>query len=302
MFKYFIALILTIIAVYSMDSHSATLTKQLPDGQYITMTSDARYGGAITSLKFRGKDFVYTGAHGSSLMTAMTFDGFGECYNPTQGGSRSDATYFGGVEESSKTLSTYMNGNTIYTGTLMGFWMPPGTPHPYNCGQSLTQKSAVNTTITSTVLLQSNYTFGYDDFMNVMTNDVTINIAEDHTKAGFEPSTIYTPDDLNVGWLINLTTGVLTPATAKAEQASEMIIATPNNQYAVGVMSRTNTLRYTFFTSATAPWWSKIGVYYRTLSPVKARSAYKFQVQYIFGTLDEVVTTMMAIKASPKDI
>jgi hypothetical protein len=206
-------------------------------------------------MKFRGKEMVYTGEHGSSLMSAMSFDGYGECNNPTQGGSRIDAPYFGGIVESSIVKSTYVQGNTIYTGSLLGYWNPPGTPYPSGCNGNINQTTTVNTTITSGILLNSNYTLGYAGYMNVMTNDVIFNIDEAHTKAGFEPSTIHTPTDLSDGWYVNLTTGGITPATPNLEQSSNIIISTPGQNYAVGVMSKTNTLRYTFFTHQTLPLW-----------------------------------------------
>lgn len=281
------------------DTQAAVMTKQLPDGNYISMTSDTHYGGAITSLKFRNKEMVYTGEHGSSLMSAMTFDGYGECYNPTQGGSRIDAAYFGGVVESTITRSTYTSNNTIYTGSELGYWMPPNTPYPYACGQHPEQTMSVNTTVTSKVLLNANYGLGYAGYMNVMTNDVTFNIDAAHASAGFEPSTIYTPDNLSDGWYIDLTTGNLTPAVSAYEQNSPIIISTPDQQFAVGAMSKTNTLRYTYFSHPTLPLWAKIGTYYRTTTPVRANSAYKFQVQYILGTLEEVKATMLALKLLP---
>jgi hypothetical protein len=137
--------------------------------------------------------------------------------------------------------------------------------------------------------------------MNVMTHDVTFNIDEAHVKAGFEPTTIYTPADVNTGWYIDLITGTLTPATINREQNSAIIISTPDQQYAVGLLSKTNTLRYTFFSHLDLPLWSKIGAYYRTVSPVRANSAYKFQAMYVFGTLEEVAQTMVELNKFPKD-
>jgi hypothetical protein len=302
MFKYILALILFIGVCWSMNSHSAvtTLGKQLPDGRWMIMKSDPAYGGAITDFTFDGKPFVYTGEHGSSLMSAMTFDGFGECFNPTQGGSRIDAAYFGGVVESSVTRSTYTFNDGIYVGTELGYWTPPNTPYPAGCGAHPETTVAINTTIKSDVMLNSNYRFGYDQYPNVMVNNVAFTMGSDYSYAGFEPSTIYTPGDLSDGYYVDLTTGALTVATPNLEQNSSIIITTPGLTYSVGVMSKQKTYRYTFFSHPTVPLWAKVGVYERILTPIRKNQVNKGEVIYVLGsTIDEVVTTMMAIKQLP---
>lgn len=300
--KYLLALILFMTACWSMNCHSSTLTlgKQLPDGRWEVMKTDSQYGGAVTELTFDGKPMVYTGEHGSSLMSAMTFDGFGECYNPTQGGSRIDAAYFGGVVESTVTRSMYTFNDGIYVGAELGYWMPPNMSYPTACGQHPEQMASVNTTIKSDVMLNSNYRFGYDIYPNVLVNNVTFTMGSDHTSAGFEPSTIHTPGDLSDGYYVDLTTGALTAATANLEQNSPIIITTPGQTHSVGVMSKQNTYRYTFFSHPTLPLWAKVGVYERILTPIRKNQVNKGEVIYVLGsTIQEVVNTMMAIKQLP---
>ena len=53
----------------------------------IILTTSAQYGGALSSLVFRGKEHLDRHDHGRLLQSAASFDGYGECYNPTEGGA-----------------------------------------------------------------------------------------------------------------------------------------------------------------------------------------------------------------------
>src|ERR1700761_7197172 len=77
-------------------------------GHRLTLTSSAKYAGAIYSLKWNGVEFLNSGDHGRELQSAATFDGLGECYNPTEAGSSLDATR---DTSTSKLLSFSTNGN-----------------------------------------------------------------------------------------------------------------------------------------------------------------------------------------------
>ena len=52
-------------------------------------TSD-RCAGAIDSVTWGGKQFISDYDHGRELQIAVTVDGHGECYNPTEAGSLGD--------------------------------------------------------------------------------------------------------------------------------------------------------------------------------------------------------------------
>ena len=62
-------------------------------GSPIMLRSESRYAGAISSLQWKGREFINTGPSGSKgrlLQYAYQINGQGECYNPTEAGSRHD--------------------------------------------------------------------------------------------------------------------------------------------------------------------------------------------------------------------
>src|SRR5918992_2143889 len=61
-------------------------------GSDIVITATGRVAGAIHSLRWRGKEFVNSYDHGRQIQSASSFDGLGECYNPTEAGSEADGT------------------------------------------------------------------------------------------------------------------------------------------------------------------------------------------------------------------
>ena len=67
----------------------------------LILHASARTAGAIDSLKFRGKEFVNAYDHGREWQSAVSYDGFGECLNPTEAGSAKDGT---GADHSSLLL------------------------------------------------------------------------------------------------------------------------------------------------------------------------------------------------------
>src|SRR5881409_1199799 len=60
-------------------------------GDPLTIRAGARFGGAISSIVWRGQEYINRGDHGRELQMAMHFDGIGgECFNPTEAGSYQD--------------------------------------------------------------------------------------------------------------------------------------------------------------------------------------------------------------------
>lgn len=255
------------------------------------IASHIRYGGALTSLKMRGFEYINNPIyppngkedHGRQLQSALVFDGMGECLNPTQAGSDPRMS----IIDSSLTRSTYVHKDTIYTAAEMGYWFQPGWSVMKGCWLHPELLSAQNTTVRSTVLLQSAYKLGYNGFKNILINDVTFNIHEAHSRVDYEASTIYTPTDFDRA--LYVTDAGYIQATSRTEQTSPIIMYTVDEQFAIGIKATETGMRYTFSANMDS---SKLAAWKRVTTGVKAGEAAKFRVFYIFGTLEEVKATM----------
>jgi hypothetical protein len=280
--------LLTTLAIvtlaFSTAAQAETFLSSAALDSTIRIGSNSHYGGALSTLTFRGLEHINSPDPGRLLQSAVTFDDLGECLNPTQGGSDPRSA----ILESSVLRSMYVDNQTIYAAVEMGYWLQPGFSNQKSCGLHPEIITAQNTTITSKVLLQAAYTLGYNGLSNVMTHDTVFNVDEFHAKAAFEFTTIYTPMTFSQGLYFDVTTGATTTAVSRYEQNSPLITYTPDGQYAIGLYSKTVGARYTFSLGIDS---SKMSGYFRTTN-VKANSVNKFQGQYIFGTLDEVKSTM----------
>jgi hypothetical protein len=58
----------------------------LVDGDELTLTVSSRFGGAVESVLWRGKEFINTWDHGREISYAWGMDDYGECLNPTEPG------------------------------------------------------------------------------------------------------------------------------------------------------------------------------------------------------------------------
>lgn len=159
-------------------------TMIIPDSIYGTMNGDPvqirvspQYGAAITSLKFRGQEFVNNHDHGRQFQLAAQFHGFGECYNPTEAGARSDDS----TTSSSHILELSTYNNMLWTRSNPAFWIPPGQLSEY-CTTTLLgdrvrpNAEAKNTTAVSNYEFRKFVEIGYAGISNVVHCYTQINV------------------------------------------------------------------------------------------------------------------------------
>ncbi len=99
-----------------------SLTLKGPGNLPVSITvNNLRFGGAIDSLKYNGKEFINRFDHGRQLQSAMQVDGFGECNNPTEAGSEHDRR---AATSTSKALSATIvaSENILKTKSKMAYW------------------------------------------------------------------------------------------------------------------------------------------------------------------------------------
>jgi hypothetical protein len=264
-------------------------------GATITVKTSARFAGAVTSLVFRGKEFVDSRDHGRELQSASVYDSLGACFNPTEAGSMQD-----GIKQTStsKLLAEKTGPNWIATETDMAFWLPPGWDFKRPCGPQQTLTRSVNTSLTGGHILNKRIEIGADGLENVIADHVTFTVPEAHATGQFEAATLYTPADFSQRYLLNLADGSVTPTSLFGEQGSPVILATPDNKYAVGIFAPAFPdsvhLGYGTFTF---PDTNKINCVFRDKN-LTAGQKLSFLCDFAVGNLNEVKAAILKLHAN----
>jgi hypothetical protein len=240
---------------------------------------------------FRGKQFVDVHDHGRELQSASSFDGFGECFNPTEAGSLTDD-----VKEttSSKLLAAKSGPNWIETKTDMAFWLPPNYDYVHKCGQTPGTTHAVNKAITGGHILDKRIELGEGGISNVIGDHVTYTVPEAHRSGTFEAAAFYTPSYFSKRYVLNFGTGNVEPTSVIGEQEYPTILATADGKYAVGVFSPWLPQGKYGYGTNIFPNTSKINCVYRENS-IAAGQKFSYLCEFVVGTLDEVKETILVL-------
>jgi hypothetical protein len=260
-------------------------------GSRLSIRTSRSFAGAVTSLQFRGREYIDNYDHGRQLQSAASFDRLGECYNPTEAGSRNDGY---GPNTTSRLLRIRTADNWLETDTDMAFWLPPGENYRAPCGERSDVTTAVNTTRVSGHVLKKRVEIGYQGLDNVIAYNVSYNVPEARTSAIFEAATIYTPPAFSRRLVFDPVNNVLSPTSHFGEQSLPVLLATQDGQHAVGMYSfglPQNGAGYGTFGFADT---NKLNCVYRVNGIVPG--AYGFQCLVIVGTQAEVVRAMTALQ------
>jgi len=199
----------------------------------IVVRGCARFAGAVCSVLYRGKEHIDTHDHGRLLQSASSFDGYGECYNPTEGGSGRDRG-----SSSSVLRAARVEKNQLWTLTDMAFWLRPWQAYPRGCGQRKHLVQAVNSVAVSGHLLEKQVAVGLPGFPNVIEHRVIYYVPTDFSHGVFEASTGYMPKEFSLALYYDPVAGTEREAgDRQGEQSLPVILATPDRLHAMGVYS-----------------------------------------------------------------
>ncbi len=199
-------------------------------GSPLVIKTSSQMAGAITSLTWNNKEFINSTDHGRELQSAVSFDGFGECLNPTEAGSATDGTV-----STSQLLGISANNNVLKTTTQMAYWTPAQMPYPNGCGGGF---SALNTTDLSNDQISKQVTIGYNGQSNVIEYLVTYHVAAHHSSATFEALTGYMPSQFSTFWTYDPRSSSLRAlSNQNGEQPIPVILSTSDQNYAMGIYS-----------------------------------------------------------------
>jgi hypothetical protein len=257
----------------------------------LQIETSARFAGSVSSLIFRGKQFVDTRDHGRELQSASSFDGFGECFNPTQAGNATDGDK---QTTTSRLLAARAGPNWVATQTDMAFWLPPGYDYKHQCGMSPTTTHAVNKSLTGGHILNQRIELGAAGESNVISDYVTYTVPEAHGSGTFEAATIYTPIDFSKRYVLNVGTGDIEVTTVVGEQGSPVILATPDGKYAVGLFSPFLPQAGHGYGTSSYPNTNKINCVFREKS-IAAGQKFSYLCEFVVGTLEEVKATIIKL-------
>lgn len=278
----------------------------LVDGDELRLTVSDRFGGAVESVTWRGKEFINIWDHGRQISYAWGMDDYGECYNPTEPGSARD--YQNSTSTSDLLSVCKAAPNRLTTTTRLAYWLAPG-----ETGFCNGVTTAVNDDLVSDQVLEKTIQIGYEGLENVILFDAVITNPTDHNSMQAEIPTGYLTDEFNTFWRFNPQTGELTtpesdplvaPWSFNSFGRLPPILSTPDGSYAMGayyggpkpVYYEINSFDAPPIANTTNKWNAVIRE-----QPYPA-GTYHYRSFAIVGTLEQVQQAMAALyDLSPTD-
>lgn len=284
--------------VYSSGIGDLVLRKQVFDSELV-ITGEQRFAGSISSIRFRGKEYIDVADNGRQLQSAVSYDDLGECDNPTEAGTREDR----GRKTSSVLKSGSVRGSTLTTVTQMAYWAPPNTRYSKPkatrtqgkdyCGARPDALYTRNKTVLSRELLTKQVTIGVAGMPNVIDYKVQFQVPEAHKSAAFEAFSAHLPREFSRVDLVDLTRGRLMPAVEGVPRDKPVIISTPNGQHALGVYSPMLPKPGYTYGWFLLPEVSKWNVTFRERDVRPGN--YNYEAMVVIGTRDEVFDAIVAL-------
>jgi hypothetical protein len=278
----------------SNDMHHVkplTIGGQFKD-RAVMVTATSRSAGAIESLQWGGIEFLDSNDHGRDLQSAVTYDGLGECDNPTEAGSSKDGNR--PQSTSSQLRRGIVADNVLKTSSYMAYWLPQGN-------RSAACKRALNagdpSRVSSTRLAKTvRFLPGYD---NVLEHRITFDLPRPRALAQFEVLTAYMPRDFAAFYRLDPITGRLeTLSDGPGEQVLPVVLAMADGTHALGLFTPQGAGpglmgpgygRWRFKGERV----TKSNVVFRQQEA--AAGPHRFLVYSVFGTLDDVRATLVQL-------
>lgn len=255
----------------------------------LEITASRRFAGAISSIRFRGKEFIDTLDNGRELQSASSFDQMGECFNPTEAGSNDDR----GKKSSSVLQNIAIQNNALTSTVQMAFWSAPKTRYKKPnargkdyCGARPDLSHTQNQTVLSNHILHKTVSIGVAGLANVIDYKVQYDVPEYHHHATFEALSAHLPRDFSQVETLDLASGKLIASPGKGEQDKPVILSTEDGQYALGVYSPLlpqNKVGYGRFVFPTTSKWNCV-FREQNITP----GSYRFRCMAVIGTREEV--------------
>lgn len=134
----------------------------------LTISTCDKDAGSICRMSWKGKQLVDDYDHGRQIQTAVTYDGLGEGYNPTEAGSK-----FNGTSSNSSSFlnSISVTQDQLETESVLAFWLRPG-----ECSVAGQGACAVNQTIRSKTIVDKTVKIGFENMPHVVEMLVSVTL------------------------------------------------------------------------------------------------------------------------------
>ena len=216
------------------------------DGDELVLQVSARFGGAVDSITWRGKEFINVFDHGRQISYAWQMDGYGECLNPTEPGSASDLFK---PSSTSDLLEVCRPESNLLTTTVQpAYWLAPG-----ESGFCEGTVEAVNDTLISDHIMHKTIEIGYGGIENVIAFTVEITTQEPYRRLHLEAPTGYLTYEFTNYWRYDPSTGeLLKPESDPLVEPWSFvhvskvppILATEDGAYAMGAYTAEDVIVY----------------------------------------------------------
>jgi hypothetical protein len=286
-----------LLSCSAAQAREVSITANVQGSPLTVSVNPGKYAGAISSITYRGVEFVDTFDHGRELQTALQVDNLGECFNPTEAGARSDAA---GNGTSSTIRQVTSHANVLRTVTRPAFWLSPGQDYGTACSPARTEHAAQNHTVLSDYAITRTTRFAGPANPNLILMDIAITIPEARTSASVEALTGYLPPRFTSFYSYDPPAHQLTPLSADnigKHSSLSLIVATPDGRNAMGVISpgigrggrSGGYYAYFYFpgNGATAKWSCVFAE-----PAISAGSVLRYSCPVAIGSLDEVKLAM----------
>jgi alpha-tubulin suppressor-like RCC1 family protein len=223
--------------IYAQVNGNSSITAPVL-GQPLTITTSSQFGGAISSIRWRGKEFVNDFDHGRQVSTNAAFFNRNECYNPYETGTKDDGQ---GPTSSSRVLSLTASGNVLDSTTQMSWYLSTRDPRPGygdECGNPADFLPAPPYTgPLSDYRLHKTVSIGFAGISNVIEFSTSLFIPE-QVQMGIVQMTAVLPWEFSSVWTYDLVSGNYRQIRALGgEDDSVKVLATADGAYAMGYYS-----------------------------------------------------------------
>ena len=254
-------------------------------GEPVSLRSERRFAGAISSLRYRGVEYVDANDHGRLFQGAVQFGGLGECFNPTLAGASRDRS-----RSTSRLLDAEVGGDLWATTTQMAYWNRPGdvctTP------RGLRRRPA-NRVRLSDVLYTQRHRFGALAAANAVEAEIAVSLASPAERVVIEALTIYTPALFDTVHRLNDGGLALDEvvATSPGERPEPRILSTADGTHAVSLISLQGPAGHGRWRFATS---SKLNLVFRPSGSLPP-GHHRFRCAWAIGTREEVAAALRTL-------
>ncbi|MBE7218840.1 MAG: hypothetical protein INR64_10250 [Caulobacteraceae bacterium] len=258
-------------------------------GEPLVIASRPQDAGAISSLLFRGREFIASRYNGWLLQGAGGYGWWAECLNPTLAGARYDPP----GQTSSRLLEARADARSYHTRTRMAFWTPPGR----RCSDAFgVRRIAANTTALSDTYYAQTLTPGFKGIARALDDHVVITTPRAARVAGFEVLTGYMPPAFGSFYSYDAGRRRLVPLADREltqERWAPEVVSTADGRFAMGIVAASPLAdaRYAAFRNAEVSKWSLVYHYVNGF----AAGPHRYECVVLLGTRDEVAADLGTI-------